>query len=136
MTHYAHVVSVNRLQAHAHLGFYTGERAKLQPIEISFRMYYPEAPAHTKDDEAEFIDYGQLGKGLTDFIASRSFKLVEFMGAELFRQLRSDLDARGAKQVRLWLKLNKVAAPLPGLIGGASYIETDLPPDATVVEHE
>lgn len=136
MTHYAHMVSVNRLQVHAHLGFYTGERAKLQPIEVSFRLYYPEAPAHTADDEADFIDYGQLAKGLTDLIASRSFKLVEFMGAELFRHLRADLDARGATHIRLWLKLNKVAAPLPGLIGGASYFECDLPPGATVSTHE
>jgi dihydroneopterin aldolase len=129
------MVSINRLQVHAHLGFYTGERAKPQPVEISFRMYYPKAPAHTLNDEAEFIDYGQLCKGLTDYIAANSFKLVEFMGAELFRRLRADLDARGATQVRLWLQLNKVAAPLPGLIGGAYYTQCDLPPDATVSTH-
>lgn len=136
MVHYAHIVSVNRLQVHAHLGFYTGERAKPQPVEISFRLYYPEAPAQTKDDEAEFIDYGQLSKGLNEYVQSRSFKLVEFMGAELFRTLRADLDARGASHVRLWLKLNKIAAPVPGLIGGASYIECDLLPGATMVTHE
>lgn len=136
MPHYAHMVSVNRLQVHAHLGFYTGERAKPQPVEVSFRLYYPEAPAHTADDEADFIDYGQLCKGLTDCIASRSFKLVEFMGAELFRTLRADLDARGATHIRLSLTLNKIAAPVPGLIGGASYTQCDLEPGATVATHE
>ena len=136
MTHYAHMVSVKRLQVHAHLGFYTGERAKPQPVEVSFRLYYAQAPAHTLDDEADFIDYGQLCKVLTDLIASRSFKLVEFMGAELFRTLRADLDARGATHIRLWLKLKKVSTPLPGHIGGASFTQCDLPPGATVATHE
>lgn len=136
MPHYAYMVSVIRLQVHAHLGFYTGERAKPQPVEISFKLYYPEAPAHALDDEAEFIDYGQLGKGLIDVVAARSFKLVEYMGAELFRHLREDLDRRGASNVKLWLKLNKVAAPLPGLVGGASYTQCDLEPGATVATHE
>jgi dihydroneopterin aldolase len=132
MTHYAHMVSVNRLQVHAHLGFYTGERAKMQPIELCFRLYFPKAPPHTTDDEANFIDYGQLCKVLTDHIASRDFKLIEFMGSELFRMLRADLDARGAGDVKLWLRLNKIAAPVPGLIGGASFTHCDLPAGATV----
>lgn len=135
MAHYAHMVSVNRLQVHAYLGFYTGERAKLQPVEVSFRLYYPSAPAHTLDDDADFIDYGQLAKGLTDVIASKSFKLIEYMGAALYRQLRADLDARGAQAVRVFFSLNKVAAPVPGLTGGASYTYCDLPPDATVAVH-
>lgn len=132
MPHYAHMVSVNRLQAHAHLGFYTGERAKPQPVEICFRLYFPKAPAHTIDDEADFIDYGQLCKVLTDCIATRDFKLVEFMGAELFRILRADLDARDGQDIKLWLRLNKIAAPVPGLTGGASFTHCDLPPDATL----
>ncbi len=132
MTHYTHMISVNRLQASAHLGFYNGERAKPQPIEVCFRLYFPEAPLASTNDEADFIDYGQLSKTLTDFIASRDFKLIEYMGAELFRQLRADLDARGGTHIKLWLRLNKIAAPVPGLIGGASFTVCDLPADATV----
>lgn len=133
MAHYAHMVLVNRLQMQTYLGFYTGERAKPQTVEVSFKLYYPEAPAHTQDDEADFIDYGQLCKGLTDLAAARSYKLIEFMGAELFRHLRADLDARGAGHIKLWLRLNKITTPVPGLTGGASYMHSDLPPDATFV---
>lgn len=135
MPHYAHMLSVNRLQVHAHLGFYTGERAKLQPVEICFRLYFPEAPPFALDDEADFFDYGELCKVLTDFIASRDFKLVEFMGAELFRRLRADLDARHASHVKLWLRLNKVAAPVAGLTGGASFTQCDVPAGATAATH-
>lgn len=132
MTHYAHMVSVNRLQVHAHLGFYTGERAKLQPIEICFRMYFPQAPVCSGNDEADFIDYGELCKVLTDYVASRDFKLIEFMGADLHRHLRAELDRRNGQHIKLWLRLNKIAAPVAGLTGGASFTHCDLPADATV----
>lgn len=136
MPHYAHMVSVNRLQLPAHIGFYTGERAKQQPIEISFRLYYPDAPPHTRDDDAEFIDYGVLCKSLTDFVASRKFKLIEFMGAELFRCLRREVDALGGSDIKLWLRMNKIVTPVPGLTGGASYTHCDLPPGATVATQD
>lgn len=136
MQHYAHMLSVNRLQVPAHIGFYTGERAKPQPIEICFRMYFPEAPPFALDDEAAFFDYGQLCKLLTDYIASRDFKLVEFMGAELFRQLRAELNGRGGAHIKLWLRLNKVAAAVPGLTGGASFTQCDVPPGATVATND
>jgi dihydroneopterin aldolase len=135
MPHYANMITVNRLQAHAHIGFYTGERAKPQPVEICFRLYFPEASPCTFNDEADFFDYGQLCKVLTDFIATRDFKLIEFMGSELFRHLRAHLDERGGQTIKLWLRLNKIAAPVPGLIGGASFTSCDLPADATVATH-
>src|SRR5689334_10706620 len=132
MPHYAHMLSVNRLQLPAQIGFYTGERAKPQPVEICFRLYFPEAPPSGTNDTAEFYDYGELCKLLTQFVATREFNLVEFLGSELFRVLRAELDRRGGKAIKLWLRLNKVSAPVPGLTGGASFTKCDLPPDATV----
>lgn len=132
MLHYAHMLSVNRLQAPAHIGFYTGERAKPQPVEVCFRLYFPEAPPFSYDDEADFFDYGQLCRMLTDFIAANEFKLVEFMASELFRRLRAEIDARGGTHIRLWLRLNKIAAPVPGLTGGATFTHCDLPAGASV----
>ena len=135
MTHYAHMIHVNRLQVAAHIGFYASERAKKQTVEISFRLYFPEAPVCATDDEAEFVDYGTLCKVLTDFIASHQFNLVEFMGSELFRHLREYLDGRNCGYVKLWLCLNKIAAPVPGLLGGASFSVSDLAAEDTVAIH-
>jgi FolB domain-containing protein len=132
MTHYAHQLCVNRLQLAAHIGFYTGERAKPQPVEVCFRLYYPEAPEFTRDDEASFIDYGVLCKALKDYVDAREFKLVEFMASDLHRHLRAVIDAHGGSTIALWLRLNKIAAPVPGLIGGASFTHCDLPAGATV----
>lgn len=136
MTHYAHLLTVNRLQLAAHIGFYTGERAKPQPIEVSFRLYFPDAPDCAVNDEAHFIDYGALCKLLREYIEGKEFKLVEFMASDLFRYLRKVMDAQGGGAIKLWLSLNKVAAPVPGLTGGASFIHSDLPPNATVAASE
>ena len=135
MAHYAHMIHVNRLQVPAHIGFYDTERAKQQTVEISFRLYFSEAPSCTTSDEADFIDYGTLCKVLTDFVASGQFNLIEFMGSELFRHLRAYLDGRDCKQVKLWLCLNKIEAPVPGLLGGASFSVSDLAADDTVAIH-
>ncbi|MES2984782.1 MAG: dihydroneopterin aldolase [Pseudomonadota bacterium] len=132
MAHFAHMLSVNRLTLAAHIGFYNGERAKPQPIEICFRLYFPEAPACALNDEADFFDYGMLCKLLQDYVEAREFKLVEFMASDVFRHLRSVIDARGGEHIKLWLRLNKIAAPVPGLTGGASFTHCDVPAGATV----
>ena len=135
MTHYAHMIHVNRLQVDAYIGFYEAERSKLQKVEISFRLYFPDAPPCTTDDEADFIDYGTLCKVVTDYMASRKFNLIEYTGSELFRFLREYLDGRGHKHIKLWLCFNKIQAPVPGLLGGASFSVSDLAAGDTVAIH-
>ncbi len=135
MAHYAHMISVNRLNVAAHIGFYAGERAQPQNVEICFRLYFAQAPAAATDDEGAFIDYGTLCAVVTDYNASREFNLVEFMSAELHRHLRGYLDAHEASHVRLWLRVNKIQAPVVGLQGGASFTVCDLGPGDTIASH-
>lgn len=135
MAHYAHMISVNRLQVDAYIGFYEAERAKLQLVEISFRLYFPEAPVCTTDDNADFLDYGTLCKVVTDYMGTRKFNLIEYTGSELFRFLREYVDGRGGAGVKLWLCFNKIQAPVPGLQGGASFTLCDLGPYDTVATH-
>lgn len=133
-THYAYMVQVNRLQIGVNLGFYTAERAKPQPVEISFRLYFPEIPPYGIDDHADFLDYAVVCKAVEDFVTAKPFKLIEFMGMEVHRHLRAFLDARGLSHIKVWVQLNKIAAPVPGLTGGASFVHSDLPAGATYVE--
>ena len=131
MAHYAHILTVERLQLDAHLGFYDSERAKRQRVEISLRLYFPETPDCAVDDHAKFLDYGTLSDALTAWGEAGEFRLVEFMGMSAFRFLRAYLDERGHTGLRLWLKLHKVTTPLPNLAGGAHFIHSDLPPGST-----
>lgn len=133
MAHYAHVLSLSRLALEAYIGFYEAERNKKQLIEVSFRLYFPrELPCNT-DDSAPFYDYGKLASFLQNFVAKQKFNLIEYMTMEMFRELRKEIDRQGGKDVKLWLQLNKIQAPVHGLKDGASFIHSDLPPDSTFI---
>ena len=133
MTHYAHVLSVSRLELEAFVGFHTAERVKKQTIEVSFRLYFPYALPCNLDDNANFFDYGQLADLLRQFVAERKFNIIEYMTMQMFAYLRQEIDRMGGSEAKLWLQLNKINAPVPGLKDGASFFHSDLPPDATYI---
>lgn len=118
----------------AHLGIYDEERANLQPISISIRLYFPSPPAWTFDDSTHFFDYQILIERLEALIASRSFRLIEYMAQECLKNIREHLDATSNGDFKIWIKLTKLAPPLPQLKGGASYVMTDLLVGAPVLD--
>lgn len=133
MAHYAHVLTVNRLELMAHIGFYEKERNVKQPIEVSFRLYFPGAIACNHNDAAPFFDYGILAESLKQYVADQKFNLIEYMTICMFEHLRAEVNRMGGADAKLWLHLNKIKAPVPDLKGGASFIHSDLPPDATYI---
>lgn len=131
MTHYAHILCFNRLRLDVNLGYYDDERAAFQPVEISMRMYFPEAPAATTDDHGQFFDYHPLCDAIAAMLKSKPYRLVEFMATEVFNLARAFVDERGGSDIKLWVMLNKCAPAVDHLQGGASFIHTDLPPGST-----
>ena len=129
--HFAHILTVNRLRLMVHLGFYEEERVKLQPVEISVRIYFPEAPACALDDHAKFLDYGALCAAITAWATSQQFRLVEYMGMQCFTTIREYMDSRGYGHLKLWVQLTKCEPPVPNLQGGASFIHSDVPVGST-----
>ena len=51
----------------------------------------------------------------------------------LFAHLRGVINELGGEQAKIWLHLNKIKAPVPNLLGGASFIHSDLPANATFI---
>lgn len=133
MPHYAYVLSVSRLQLPAHIGFYEKERNEKQLVEISFRLYFDHPISSNHDDKGEFFDYAKLSDHLRVFVESQKFNLIEYMGMALFRHLRAEVDRLGGASAKLWVQMNKIHAPVPGLLGGASFVHSDLPADATFI---
>jgi FolB domain-containing protein len=131
MTHYAQIFTINRQQLTVNLGYYEKERGKKQKIEVDVRLFFPSAPECAKTDTAPFIDYGILVQAMKDFIDGREFALVEHLATELFFLTRGIISAHCGDELKLWLKLTKLTTPIPDLAGGASYITSDLPADAT-----
>lgn len=130
MTHYPHIFTINRQVLTVHLGYYEEERKTKQTVEVDVRLYFPEAPECARTDRAPFVDYAILVDAMKE-ASGRTFWLIEYMATELFNILRGMVDEHCAKEIKLWLCLTKVTTPLEGLAGGASYVTTDLPANAT-----
>ena len=133
---YRHIFSLNRLELAVHLGYYTPERKSLQPVEVSARLYFPEAPECVRDDHGKFIDYAKLADIMQAVVAAREFRLLEYLATELFDALRQFLDARGCAEVKIWLRATKRNAPVPHLTGGASFTTSDLPAEYSAIPAE
>lgn len=133
MAHYGSSFIIERLMLDASIGVYESERQHKQPVALSVRLYFPSLPGGVADDSATFIDYSALSKRLTTLIASKHYQLIEYMAGELFADARDYVNAHGGEKVALWLKLTKCKPEVEHLIDGASFVLSDLAPDATVV---
>lgn len=133
---YQHVLTINRLQLAAHLGCYAKERLHAQAVEVSFRFYFPEAPDYTHTDKGDFIDYDVVSNDLHRIAGKQEFRLIEYMAMQLFKHVRKLVNKQAGKDVKIWIKLTKMNPPVPHLLGGASYIYSDLPADARIVAVE
>lgn len=132
MPHYSHIFTINRQILSVNLGYYEKERGKKQRVEVDVRLYFSEAPECARTDKAPFIDYAILIQAMKDFTADREFSLVEHLGTELFYLLRGILTEHCDDDIKLWLRLTKITTPIDGLAGGASYVMSDLPAEATL----
>lgn len=133
MAHYPYCFTVGRLQLAVHMGWEAPERRKPQPVDVDIRLYFPKAPACTLDDNGSFIDYDGLCNGIHKLVETREFRLIEFMATYLLGHIRSYVDATGNHDVKIWLCLTKASPPVPHLMGGAGFVTSDLPADATFI---
>lgn len=125
--------TVERIEMMAHLGYYDDERAKRQPIEITFRLYFPEAPECFGNDFGKFIDYQKIIAIMDSMIVEREYRLIEFLTHELYHVIRNYLDAHKAADVKVWIAVTKLKPDIPQMQGGAKFIYSDLPPNAAII---
>ncbi len=133
MAHYPYCFAINRLQLAVHMGWEAPERRKPQPVDVDIRLFFPTAPDCVDNDNGSFIDYDGLCNGIHKLVETAEFRLIEYMASHLLKHVRAYVDATGNKEVRIWLSLTKAAPPVPHLMGGAGFVTSDLPADATCV---
>ena len=129
--YYSSCLTLDRVRLMVSLGREAGERSVKQPVELTIRLYFAEPVAPCFDDnDSQLLCYAHLSTSLEAFISGREFRLIEYLNHQCYLQLRSLLP----QDVKLWVKLHKVEAPVPTLKGGASFIYTDLPAGAACLE--
>ncbi len=133
MAHYPYCFAISRLQLAVHMGWEAPERKKPQPVEVTIRLYFPEKPICMSDDDASFIDYDGLCNGIHALVEKNQFRLIEYMSNVVFAFVRDYVNKKNAPDVAVWLSLTKVAAPVPHLLGGAGFVLSDLPANATTI---
>ncbi|MBN8543024.1 MAG: dihydroneopterin aldolase [Alphaproteobacteria bacterium] len=133
MTYYPHVLSVNRLELVARLGVTSTERLSPQKIEVSCRFYYPQTPDCARDDTSRFIDYEITTRVLRELVDSQEFRLIEYMAMQCYDALRRVVDELSGPDVKIWVQMHKISAPIANLHGGAAFTYSDLPADARIV---
>lgn len=135
---YPACLTLHRLHLSVKLGRWDDERARLQPVEVSIKFFFPEPPAACAEDTADVFCYDELAAALAEFVQEREFLHIEYLAAQLHAAIRAQMhrQMQGAYEaVRVWVKLHKIGAPIPSLIGGASFVYTDLPEGAAIA-HE
>ena len=134
MAHYPYCFTIDRLSLQAHLGWQAPERSVPQKVTIDMRIYFDAPLACMSDDNGSFLDYYALCNKVTQQVESREFRLIEYMTTELFNVVRATIDASKYPDARLWLRLAKSDAPVAHLENGASFVMSDLPAGAGVVD--
>jgi FolB domain-containing protein len=135
-SYFSQALTLDRLELAARLGCYAKERATRQPVEVTCRFYFPKLPDCASDDKSSFIDYDIVAEKLSQLAEKQEFRLIEYMTMQCYKEVRKIATKYGGKEVRVWLKLHKVAAPVPNLRGGTSFVYTDLPADAKILAVE
>lgn len=137
MTHYPAILQLNRLRLSVHLGASESERAQPQAVEVDIHFFLPELPDGATDDHSEhYICYGTLSEALIGMVEGRSFRLVEYLAHQLYTKTREYLvtqyGASYADSIHIRVQLHKLMPPVPALLGGASFVYSDVPKTESV----
>lgn len=118
------VLCLNGLEYEVRLGVTAQERAVPQPIRVDIRLYYQDTPPACRDDHStEFSCYHTIADRLHGFLCGYEGKLLEYLGQELFREVREAV----TDDAQVWLRVTKVRTPVEHLTGGVSFVLSDLP---------
>lgn len=137
MTEYPATLAIHQLRLSVHLGVGKAEREKPQPVDLNAHFYFQSLPQCALDDEAEqFICYDTISQALSAYVQGKEFRFIEYLCMDLHRVIRHHLDEQLTESfsrfVGLSVQIHKCAAPVPFMLGGASFTFSDLPADAAL----
>lgn len=132
---YPACLTMHKLHLSVNLGRWDDERARLQPVEVSVKFFFPELPPASLEDSAQVMCYDDLSVELADYVKDKNFLLIEYLTVQLHKVIRDNMRRQMGdvyEPVKVWVRLHKFNAPIPSLTGGASFVYTDLPEGVAV----
>lgn len=120
-----HILHLNELVLHLHLGCEEAERARPQEVRLSLEIRFPHPPAAVDSDRlADTICYARLSEALRAHCEAREYHLIERIGLDAYRVAREIAGPEAA----LAVSVHKIKPPVERLLGGAVYRCGDFAP--------
>ncbi len=112
-------LAIQGLQLWVRLGCSEAERAYPQPVEMEIRIVFDKEPVGCRSDQlADVCCYQAVVEGITALTQESSFKLIEFLAAEVFDTVQQQLK-RG--EVTLEIAVTKLRSPVPHVQRGMRF---------------
>lgn len=93
---------IRRLELQVNLGWRKKERNQEQAIELDLDIRFPKLPkACITDNLDDTICYAQLIEAIRNSIATKNFKLIEHLSAEIYTIAKAHLPKQSKLNVRL-----------------------------------
>ncbi len=121
---YTSCLRVNRVRLDVALGCEPEERANPQAVEVNVAFFFPEVTNASYKDSGDFVCYGKLSFALQKMCEGKEFRLIEYLGMEMYQVARNTTPL----EVKITLTLTKCDVPVDFVHGGASFSYTDVPP--------
>lgn len=85
------------LRLWASLGCSREEQANPQPVDIDIRIRFPQEPAGCRSDRLQdVVCYQTLTEWIVESMKNRSFHLIEFLAAHIFKVMAMEPNLSGA----------------------------------------
>lgn len=115
---FAAVLSFDAARLDVRIGVTAEERAKPQPIDLSVRVGFLEAPPGCQTDQlSDTVCYEKLVLRARKYIQKKEFFLIERLAFELHQDLHSAI----VGDAELWLSVQKIHPPVENLAGGVRF---------------
>jgi dihydroneopterin aldolase len=103
-------IIIRGIRAYGKHGMNPGERDEVQPFDIEAELELDLSRARRSDVLADTVDYAALHTRIVAIVQETSFALLERLGEEILREIRSDERIYAAR----------VAIGKPGILQGAT----------------
>jgi dihydroneopterin aldolase len=116
-------ISLNDLRLMVNLGVTAHERDVKQEINVSFKFFFKKQPgACETDDIDDTVCYHKISDAVKGYCEFGQFKLLEYMCNGLYNKIRADI----ARDIKIWIRIEKCNPPIYGLLGSTSFESTDI----------
>jgi FolB domain-containing protein len=126
---YTNCLTINKIRLSVKLGCEKEERKNPQAVDVDIKFFFPALTTANLKDKGEFLCYDKISNKIKDVCEKREFRLIEYLGTEIYHMIRKDINP----DIKIVTKVTKIGLPVAFILGGASFLYTDLPPFSWVV---